>query len=58
MSSFVMAVQYNYKAGQIQLRLAKTLHILGLRANIAAKLRQTAKNQLIYTCKTPYPIYL
>jgi len=25
----VMAVQYNYKTGQIQLRLSKTLHILG-----------------------------
>jgi len=44
-----MAVQYNYKAGQIQFRLAKTLHILGRRTNIAAKLRQTPKNPLIYT---------
>ena len=32
MSSNEMAVQYNYKTGRIQLRLAKTLDILGVSA--------------------------
>ena len=52
-SSYVMAVQYNYKAGRIQLRLSKSHDILSHRAVIKPKHLQSAMVSANSAEKTP-----